>query len=129
MTFTACSNDDDDEPSTSNDKIVGTWELVSDTGWEKEDGKIVDEWEDDYYELVLAFDDDGTFTVFEGGNVEIGRWTKKGDKLTIIDSYGDKETMTVKKLNNKTLVLEQSGKETEDGVKYEWWSEITFSRQ
>lgn len=42
--FTACS--DDDGPGSSAD-LVGTWQGVSSTGWYKENGKIVEQWEDE----------------------------------------------------------------------------------
>lgn len=128
--FSGCS--DDDGPGSSTD-LIGTWQSVSISGWDKEDGEIVDEWDEEDSDIKIVFNEDGTYEHYErwsnswhGGYV--GTWKYKGGKIYVYDEEDeewDDEISTVKSLSSSQLVLDYYEKYTEDGVRYEYYvSEI-----
>lgn len=129
--FTACS--DDDSPGSSAD-LVGTWQSVSSTGWYKENGKIVEQWEDEVEDdYRVRFDEDGIAESFERYNgkwngVEIGTWEYKDGKIYIY--YGDEEVdvYTVRELTSSRLVFEYRDKSGDGGVSWEEYSIGVFRK-
>lgn len=128
--FASCS--DDDGPGSFED-LIGTWELVSSEGWEKEDGEIVGEWNDNSADERIEFHEDGVFILY----YKSGSWRKdyegtfqyKGGKLYMYDDEGDlvsDNPIKVVTLTETTLVLEDSYKEREDGVLYEGYDKSTY---
>lgn len=120
--FTACSDDDDNNIGSKED-LIGLWESRHSHGWEKEDGRIVDEWDEDDRDMRWEFNADGTCIVSERSN---NRWyneeftyTFSGGKITLYDEYGDANVGTVKKLTATNLEVESHGSFYEDGLKYE----------
>mgnify|MGYP002981631426 FL=1 len=108
--LTSCSDDDDEPNDPNNENIVGTWERTTtiDDDW----------WQKDY----LQFKADGTSisitdTHFMGDSdvyVEYGRWTKKGNSLTVktdtpSDEGIDIDNGTIKKLTKTELVINAGG--------------------
>ena len=133
VNFSACSSDDDEGPGSSSE-LVGLWESVSDKGWEKVNGKIDYEW-DDNGEFRLRFNSDGTYNEYEYDNGEweldlndTGTWEYKNGKIycTFYDEYEDytyTNFVTVKELTSSRLVIETYFKETdEDGDVWEIYS-------
>lgn len=120
--FTACS--DDDGPGSSAD-LVGTWQGVTSTGWYKENGKIVEQWEDEVEDdYRVRFDEDGIAESFERYNgkwngVEIGTWEYKDGKIYIY--YGDEEidVCTIRELTSSRLEWEYHDKSNEGGTNWE----------
>lgn len=103
IAFTACSDDDKDEP-TLND-IVGTWKLSQ----VSTDGETYIEWP--YKTTTATFKSDGTYSgrgYFGNGS---GTWKQNGK--TIITYVGGEEFMRyeVKELSASTctLVMKQDG--------------------
>lgn len=103
IAFTACSDDDKDEP-TLND-IVGTWKLSQ----VSTDGETYIEWP--YNTTTATFKSDGTYSgsgYFGNGS---GTWKQNGK--TIITYVGGEEFMRyeVKELSASTctLVMKQDG--------------------
>ena len=109
--FTSCGNDDEpDDPS--NESLVGTWERTTniDDDW----------WQKDY----IQFKADGTsisitdvhFMGESDVSVEYGKWTKNGNKLTVMadnpsDDAIDIDNGTIKKLTKTELLLSAGGME------------------
>ncbi|MDE7096227.1 MAG: lipocalin family protein [Muribaculaceae bacterium] len=142
--FTACAmtacNDDDDEDdlgggSGSKGGIVGEWLLTRAQGWEKENGKIVDEWDENFdsiYEYtVYKFRSNGTVEVYLENHLEDrAKYTLKGNKLAI--TYvedGEQYTETCDcKISGDNMKITTSEKEIENGVTYEYYEELYFER-
>lgn len=110
--FVACSDSDDD--ISSPDAIIGTWESVWSTGWEKENGKIVDKWDEEMTDERVVFKENGRFVIYYEYNgrwneSESGSWELDGSKLFVETKY-DEMTLTVVKLNSKELVIRRHDK-------------------
>lgn len=94
--------------------IVSTFALASCGDDSDPKSSIVGEWRYDYgksYQILL-FEEDGTFlnTHHEYGSAwtEDGRYTVKGDKLTL--SYdGEDEVYTILLLTDDTLIIQYNG--------------------
>ena len=114
--------------------MVGLWESVSFEGWEKEDGEIVYEWEDDDDEARVKLNSDGTFVTYEyySGEWDLcdtGTWEYKNGKIyTTFDDeeYEEEatEVATVKELTSTRLVIEEYEK---DGS-YEYWGKSVYRK-
>ncbi len=135
--MTACGDDDDDdEPGSSSGKgIVGEWLLTSTKGWEKENGTITDEWNEGRVNdfCVLKFRSNGTFEHYDDGLLkDRGTYTYKGDKLTIKyteEEDGEEYSQTSTcKISGDTMRVTYHETETEDGIKYEFYGEYTYTR-
>ena len=127
VTFTSCSDDDDDSGSASD--LVGTWQRVSTTFQQKVNGKITEEYTNNDNNFMIKFNADGTYETNEydyynnkwWGWDETGTWSYKNGKLTccIIDDEIYYETITVKELTSSKVVVEGVDKYTENGKSYE----------
>lgn len=122
--FTACS--DDDGPGSSAD-LVGTWQGVSSTGWYKENGKIVEQWEDEEEDdYRIRFDEDGTVENFEKNNgkwngpYHNGTWKYKDGKIYIYyDDDEEADIFTVRELTSSRMVWEYDDKSSDGGASWE----------
>lgn len=120
--FAACS--DDDGPGSSAD-LVGLWQSVSSTGWYKEDGKIVEQWEDEEEDdYRIRFNEDGTVEDFERYNGKwngryVGTWKYKDGKVYVYDDDEEVEVYTVKELTSSRLVWEYHDKSTDSKDSWE----------
>jgi hypothetical protein len=148
FSLASCSNDDDDDNNLGTTKaesmtsIIGYWEEYSYSGWEKEDGVKVDEWDelsDEGYGFRFYFFEDGTGQDKEYASNTWGTsnftWALSGNKVLI--SFGEDEsfkerTYTIKSLTSTTLVLEFSNKQTLKStngyVEWEIYEKQTFHR-
>lgn len=112
--FTSCDKDDDDKLGSVSD-LIGTWTLERVYGYEKENGKITDEWDEtpDHISQVI-FKEEGSFYLREEGEEAfyLGIWSYKNGKLYC--EYEDyEEVVTVKELTPTRLVVNSSTKEDE----------------
>ena len=129
--FCACSNDDD-EPSSSLTYIIGKWQGVSSTGWEKEDGKVVDKWQDDEPDFdYIEFNMDATGKWRnESGSSHSFTWYINDDAELVIgekivgDGTGD--VYKIKKVNKNTLILVYE--ENDPDSDSSWYQEDTYKR-
>lgn len=121
--LSACSDDDDQVGSSEN--IVGTWVLVSNEGWVKENGKIVEEWNTKVDDLLYyVFHSDGTLEYIDPSDdyevVETGSWKYDNGKL-YLQANGEAVVVTVMSVSGTELVVGIHEKEVEDGVSYEYY--------
>lgn len=127
--FTSCSDEDDKGDSKD---LIGKWQSVSESGWEKENGEIYDEWSYDYEHCVYEFTADGDFLIYyySGGNWVLdqeGEYKYKNGK--IIGYFdGDAESAEVKTLTSNTLVIAKRETEKYEGDTYEYYDELTFKK-
>ena len=129
--FTSCGGNDDDDPESpaGNSKIVGTWKCTHEKFICKENGKIIEEYDEPYEGLwILEFTADGKIIGTDGASVDTGVYTLSGNKLTITDEDGETEVAYVKKLDSKTLEVESTFKETDNGYIHEDYQSVTFVR-
>jgi len=100
--FVSCSKDDD---GNSNSDIVGTWQVVSQTGYFLRNGdkQPFDESILSESEKTLTFNADGTYNA--GG--DLVKWSYKNDTLII-----GKRVWKVLKLTSTELIMECNEKET-----------------
>ena len=128
IAFTACGDDDDDN-DVSDSKIVGTWKHEYSKSVYKENGKVVEEYEDTWntYKMTWEFNSTGTLFMNEEGDKEWYNYTYSGKKLTVFDHEGYTE-YTVKKLTGNTLIIEGNVKYVEDGISCEDYVYAEFSR-
>ena len=137
VSFSACSSDDD-EPGSNSD-LVGLWEVIADKGWEKVDGKIIDQWDQEGDEIgdkyQFEFKEDGTFYAYSTDGVldeESGEmtWKYKNGKVFLysLQYKMEVEFAIVKELTSSRLVLENYQKYNEDGEEWESWSLMTFKK-
>lgn len=134
----SCSDDDNDGPGSAKD-LVGLWEITHTINWEKVNGEIEYEIDRDDNSLRYRFEEDGTVIEYYGyGSTyyvnEEGKYKYTGGKLTITwlddddNSDYDHRTMTVKNLDETTLVLEGHVKYKEDGDTYEEYALQTYRK-
>lgn len=133
---TSCS-DDDDGPGSKSD-LIGLWELTHYIDWEKVDGQIIDQTDEDDNTLRYRFMEDGTVIEYEYDSyrgswdhyVSHGVYQYKDGKLSIAwnDDPDDFESAKVTTLNSTTLVFEGSEKEREDGHTYEYYTKQTYRK-
>lgn len=133
INFSACSDGNDDVLDSSTE-LVGLWESVSYEGWEKEDGEIIDEWDEKDDESRIHFKVDGTWVTYEYWQgdwnlCDIGTWEYKDNKVyTTYDDeeYEDEATdvATVKELSSTHLVVEVY----EKAGSYEYWEKSIYRK-
>ena len=136
VSFSACSSDDD-EPGSNSD-LVGLWEVIADKGWEKVDGEIDVQWDQEGDEIgdkyQFEFKEDGTFFAYSNdGFDEVSgnaTWNYKNGKIFLHSSQYNIEVefATVKELTSSRLVLENYQTDNEDGEVWESWSLVTFKK-
>lgn len=129
VSFTACSSDDDDTPSTEEIKsnIVGMWQTTHIAGWGYDDTedenliKVDQDVPEGDSERIL-FKGDGTYKWYwyYGGDWHSSSSTYKyevsGNKIILYDNRGDIDiTYTVVSFKNDTVVLEVT---LEEGPQY-----------
>ena len=138
VNFSACSSDDDEAPGAASE-LVGLWERVSTKGWEKMNGKIDYEWDEEGEDkLRVRLNSDGTFAEYDGYNGEwyldgSGTWEYKNGKIytTIYDEYDEEyETAfaTVKELSSSRFALEMTWKEVYEGDTWEGYSYDVYKK-
>ncbi len=138
--FTACGDDDDkdrdeDEPGNVvvTSSIVGEWRVTHASGWEKKDGVIVDEWEEDCddYSWIYEFSSDGTMTESYEGYADFGTYTYRNDKIIMnlledgVDPYTKTGTCQISGNRMKLTFVE---KYTEHGASYEDYEVLDLIR-
>lgn len=132
--FTSCS--DDDENEINSDDLIGIWQGVTSDGWNKKDGKIYDEWENEPIEddLIVVTPND-EFMQYEYNQrykywecIGSGEYTLKNKKIYVEVDGESVHLGTVKKLTSNTLVLEVGEKYKDNGVTYEYKEIATFRR-
>ena len=134
MSLTLVSCSDDDKGPGSTEELVGMWEVVEGTEWEKEDGEIV--YEDDDYngDLRYEFKANGTYNrYYKSGsswyNDENGTYSYKKGTLTMFDEDEEESySATVKALTATTLEIESYASFNEGGIYYEAYVSFKFKR-
>jgi hypothetical protein len=133
--FVSCDNSEDSEVTPGN--LVGMWQGIHAYELIKEDGEIVDEYDEDVdleeYDYRYVFEEDGSGFdgFFEDGErtreSDDFTWELSGNTLTL-DYDGFEDKYTVEQLTSTRLVLSATYRETEDGVTYEEFSRATFAK-
>ena len=126
VNISACSSDDDEGPGSASE-LVGLWEQISHKGWEKANGEIEYEWDENENDSRVQFNLDGTWEDFEYYEGEwdlcdTGTWEYKGGKLYM--TYDDEDYVgifTVKELTSSRLVMEIYEKEVSEGETFEYY--------
>ncbi|MDE6782594.1 MAG: lipocalin family protein [Paramuribaculum sp.] len=126
IAFTSCSDDDDVAITEAN--LIGKWNAVRGTGWEKEDGVIVDQWNEKVSGITLEFNTDGTCSFDEDGDIVSGDWTIDGNEL-FISFFDDGEEILIKQLTSNTLVISYYYKDDRPWHDYVTEEYIEFSFQ
>lgn len=115
--FTACSDDDD-----KGSALIGTWRLTHTEGYEKENGQIADEWDEDVNSSEDWVVSSKTITFWMDGDQYEANYTYKDDKLYLGDD--DDIVFNVLKLTDGELILELKMKEGN----YELYDKSTFKK-
>lgn len=125
ISLSSCSDNQDNAGSSK--YIVGTWICVSNEGWVKENGKIIEQWnekEDEDDSLYLVFHSDGTLEYIDPSDdyevVETGTWKYKNGKI-FGSSNGDDYVVDVISVNETYLVVGNHETFVEDGITYEYY--------
>ncbi len=135
----ACSDDDEDNPGNSD--LVGTWQILTDKGWDKINGEIEYEWDQKGDELgdqmgTVVFKEDGSFYIYDQyGNIELEEgvdftWSYRDGKIFLyaVQYKMEQEWATVKELTSSFLAVESYYKYEEGGDVYETWSYSTLKK-
>ena len=125
MSLTSC-----DEPDNTSSDIVGIWRITHDSGYEKENGRIVDSWSHDYeYDesLVFHFKENGELISYEydGEFHEIYGFLKIDGNKLYLHYYDEDLEFEIKTLTSNRLVISIHEK---DGI-YEYYEETTFRKE
>ncbi|MDE5998348.1 MAG: hypothetical protein K2G77_09095, partial [Muribaculaceae bacterium] len=87
LPLAGCSKDEDGL-SLSPAFIIGKWQGVSSSGWEKEDGKVVDKWNDnesfDYDFIEFKYDATGEWGDAESNRKHSFNWYLDDDNDLVI---------------------------------------------
>lgn len=104
----------------ASEDLVGSWESVSLTGWVKENGQIVDEYDGPSDETKIVFLSDGTYISYDSWREEVhGTYRCEGKKLILNEVYLNKADVTIKELTSSELTLEIKLKYNEGETEYE----------
>ena len=126
LIFSACS----DGIGSSSD-LIGTWEAVSETRWEKRDGVVTNEFYDDLSGSIrITFNKNGTYVLtYLGGDTDDsseGEWSySKG--ILILD-YDEEDPWSIKELTRSKLVVEGYTSSSVNGVFYESYYLIEYRK-
>lgn len=137
----SCSKDDEYSEVDFKKGIVGEWEQVSKSGWEKKNGVISDEFTDRIYDedyWVYTYKEDGTlleevYSRSESSKLESYeyRWSLLGD--TIVVKYADgkfmdaiEKILSINSTEMKTLV---NFSEKNYNTVYEYYEVNTYKRR
>ncbi len=122
FSLSSCGDDNDGDDdidyggSVNNSKIVGTWVIVDDIGYDTSKDKVLyhDTYTVDEESDVFIFRKDGSIRNYgyytEDGEKILdydinGEWRINNNILTLIDEDGDKDSAKIEKLSNTELVL------------------------
>lgn len=122
ISLVSCS-DDDEEGVGSASELVGTWECTYDYYYEKMNGKILYEEENDDIGHRIKFNADGT--CYSDG--ELANWSYKDGAIHIKSSEGV-EYYPVKNLTSTELTIEAYEKFKEDGDTYEYYQKMIYKK-
>ncbi len=131
--LTSCPGEKTIDPSSAD--LIGTWDLTQTYYIYKENGEVVDEDTETLprdYRIAVTFNADGTSISehYDEGELDssfYATWTLSGNTLTITED-GDSMKHTVEKLDSRTLVLSFSYHEVEDGVTYDDFERMIFTK-
>jgi hypothetical protein len=124
----SCNENDGLEITPGN--LVGTWNALHYSGWQKENGETesFNEPEEDDYRYVFNEDGSGLEGYFEDGerttDSDDFTWELSGNKLTL---DGDEE-YTVEQITSTRLVISAHYSETYEGDTYEEYTRATLAR-
>lgn len=121
ISFVSCSDDDEDAGSAS--ELVGTWECTYDYYYEKMNGEILYEEENDDIGHRITFNADGTCD----SDGESANWSYKDGAIHIKSSEGV-EYYPVKNLTSTEFTLEAYEKFKEDGDTYEYYQKMIYKK-
>ncbi len=134
--FTSCEKDD----NTSNKDVIGTWvgESATYTGFEEENGEIVESWEEtdnDCSDEKLIFYEDYSWSAYDDGDeYAYGEWTTRNGKIYLIDDSDDNyddvnnPTIYVESVSKSKLVIVNDYKESWSNYDYEEHIVMTYKR-
>ena len=134
---TSACNDDDGPDATQ--LLEGTWEQNESTGWLRENGELIYEWDENVADVRYQFNKDGTFVEYEadgtGWNIsDKGTWTCKHDELRLHypneEGTDDDEVVTqrVYYITDTTLWLDYHYNVREEGNHYVGFMRNSFRR-
>ncbi len=129
LSFNACSNDDDNTEEIAGTKtdLVGTWVLIHNIGYEREDSNSkYYNWDESYdfnkREGVIIFKKDGTIA----GDVDEGTWEYTKEKIILtFDEDNSKIEFTILKFTTSELVVETK-RGSDNGSEY--YSKTTYKK-
>lgn len=137
----SCIKDNEYKECDYNKSIIGEWEKVSKSGWEKTNGMITDEFTDRVYDesfWVYTYKEDGTLLAEVYSRLEPSilqsekyRWSIVGD--TIVVKYADgkfrdaiEKILSINSTEMKTLI---NFSETNRNNVYEYYEVYTYKRR
>lgn len=133
ISLAGCSKYDDIPLSPA--LIIGTWQGVSSSGWEKVDGKVVDKWNDkesfDFDFIEFKFDATGEWWDADSNRKHSFAWCLnehgEGYDVEIGEEYvglGTGDIYIIKKVTKDKLILVSGDDDPDDG----WYQEDTYKR-
>lgn len=135
FSFAACSDDDNDKlpGGGTAEQLIGSWNVIQDTGYDKTNGKVDEEWNDTYQpgEEVLSFGSDHKVYGWHYGESGDYTWQLQGNELGISWGKGmeaDEDDFKILEMTPDRMVLEMHDIEEENGETYEWYSKTVLTR-
>lgn len=111
LSFTACSDDDDDNGVTiTKEQVVGTWDVV----WAEQDGESVDIPEGYVY---MRLNDDGSYRTVMFSDYYVGTYTINGSTVVGVTRDPITEYYKFTSLSGNTATIDYSNSE---GDKYKF---------
>ncbi len=130
----SCSDDDDESQIGSKSDLIGLWESTHVTGWEKENGTIVDRWDEYGVDMRIELRADGSCTLWEWddsqwGEAQNGYYSYSNGVLSMNGyDWDSPDVYNVKKLTATELELEASDSYWSGETRYELYNDITFRK-
>lgn len=131
ISFTSCK---DDDAEVKEGALIGTWESISYSIWEKEDGVLVYEDSDTDADVRLVFKENNTVDQqeLEGSKwvtYNTYEWRLSGNQISVREDSDDEwETSTIEKLDSKNLIITSSYKEMDEGTLYEGFERTVYRK-
>lgn len=105
ITFTACSDDDNDSIALSLANLKGTWDMTKCYGWEYNDDDVKEDWTEDVTgEYIFFEDEDGNGGYNDGYKTYYFASSIDGNKLVLRSSeWLQGKAVTITKLTSTEL--------------------------
>jgi FlaG/FlaF family flagellin (archaellin) len=129
ITLVSACKKDDEKPQTTEQRILGKWNIKKSTDKYYENNVLKTSSEEtassgDYVE----FNSNKSLVVFEDGDLSSGSYQILNDNSMTFSVDGFTSTVTIDKLDSKQFIITTSFSQTQDGITYKYVSTVEMAK-